>query len=159
MPRFVTDSHLYGWDVSGAQLRSVSLRCGLYTAVSLVLTIVCGILPTGVTRHNWVGFAGTAALLAVMLTVIALVRFLLAKPPLDYRTFHSIHWMMDYAPLFHAILMILALIAGIVSCFQAFTGILDVVVLILFTVAAASSLLMRKAYRILHEYTMKEHET
>ena len=158
MLRFITNSSLYGWDAPEAQIRSVRKYCALFTAVSLVLTVVCGLLPTGVARHNWVGFAGTASLVAAMLMVIAVVRFSRAKSHLDYRTFHSIHWMMDYAPLFHAILMVVALIAGIVSCFRSFTGVLDILALALFLLATASSLLMRKTYRTLHTYTVKEHE-
>lgn len=159
MPRFSSNSNLYGWDAPETQLRSVRRACVLLTAVSLALSVVCGILPTGVARHNWVGFAGTASLVALMLMIIAVIRFSMAKSHLDYRTFHSIHWMMDYAPLFHAMLMTVALIAGIVSCFQAFTGALDVLALLLFLAAAVSSLLMRKTYRSLHTYTMKEQDS
>ena len=158
MPRFIADSSLYGWDAPEAQIKSVRKYCALFTAVSLAMSIICGILPTGVARHNWVGFAGTASLVAAMLMVIAVIRFSLAKSHLDYRTFHSIHWMMDYAPLFHAILMVVALVAGIVSCFRSFTGALDILALVLFLLASASSLLMRKTYRTLHTYTVKEHE-
>ncbi len=158
MPRFIADSSLYGWDAPEAQIRSVRKYCALFTAVSLALSIVCGVLPTGVARHNWVGFAGTASLVAAMLMVIAVLRFALAKSHLDYRTFHSIHWMMDYAPLFHAMLMVVALIAGIVSCIRRFTGALDILALVLFLMAAASSLLMRRTYRTLRTYTVKEHE-
>ena len=158
MPRFVTSSSLYGCDAPEAQIRSVRKYCALFTAVSLALSIVCGILPTGVARHNWVGFAWTASLVAAMLMVIAVIRFARTKSHLDYRTFHSIHWMMDYAPLFHAMLMVVALIAGIVSCIRNFTGALDILALVLFLMAAASSLLMRKTYRTLHTYTVKEHE-
>ena len=159
MPRFVTNSSLYGWDMPENQLKPVKKACVLFAAVSLVLSIACGILPTGVARDNWVGFAGTASLVAAMLMIIAAVRFILAKSQLDYRTFHSIHWMMDYAPLFHAMLMAVALIAGVVSCFRNFTGALDIAALALFAAAAASSLLMRKTYRGVPTYTLKEQET
>ena len=159
MPRFFSNNNLYGWDAPETQLRSVRRACVLLTAVSLAFSVICGILPTGVARHNWVGFAGTASLVAVMLMIIAVIRFSLARSHLDYRTFHSIHWLMDYAPLFHAMLMTVALIAGIVSCFQAFTGALDVLALLLFLAAAVSSLLMRRAYRSLHTYTMKEQDS
>ncbi len=158
MPRFIADSSLYGWDAPEAQIQSVRKYCALFTAVSLALSVVCGLLPTGVARHNWVGFAGTASLVAAMLMVIAVIRFFRAKSHLDYRTFHSIHWMMDYAPLFHAMLMVVALVAGIVSCIRSFTGALDILALVLFLLAAASSLLMRRTYRALHTYVLKEHE-
>ena len=159
MPKFVVSSGLYGWDASKEQISTVRKRCALFAAVSLVLSVACGILPTGVSRHNWVGFAGTAALIAVMLMVIALVRFCLAKNQLDYRSFHSIHWMMDYAPLLHALLMAVALIAGIVSCIQAYSGALDLLSLAMFLAAAVSSLLFRKTYRTLHTYELRENET
>ena len=123
-----------------------------------MLSLVCGVLPTGVTRHNWVSFAGTAALVALMLEIIAVVRFSLAQSQLDYRTFHSIHWMMDYAPLFHAILMGVAFIAGIFSCIQGFTGVMDLLALLLFVLAAVSSLVLRKIYRAVPTYSLKEHE-
>ena len=156
MPKFMVSSSLYGWDAPEMKVRSVRKSCALFTAVSLVLSILAGILPTGVTRHNWVGFAGTAALLAVMLEIIAVVRFSMAKPQLDYRSFHSIHWMMDCAPLLHALLMAVALIAGIVSCIQNYTGILDLLVLFLYILAAAASLRMRRTYRALPVYAVKE---
>jgi len=158
MPRFIANGSLYGWDAPEAQIKSVRKYCALFTAVSFALPVVCGILPTGVARHNWVGFAGTASLVAAMLMLIAVLRFSLVKSHLDYRTFHSIHWMMDYAPLFHAMLMAVALAAGIISCIHAYTGAMDILALILFLLAATSSLLMRKTYRTLHTYTMKEHE-
>ena len=122
-----------------------------------MLSLVCGILPTGVTRHNWVGFAGTAALVALMLEIIAVVRFSIARSQLDYRTFHSIHWMMDYAPLFHAVLMGAAFIAGLVSCFRRFMGVLDVAALCLFILAAVSSLVGRKFYCSVPTHTVKEY--
>jgi len=159
MPKFVVSSGLYGWDASKEQISTVRKRCALFAAVSLVISIVCGVLPTGVSRHNWVGFAGTAALIAVMLMVIVLVRFCLAKEQLDYRSFHTIHWMMDYAPLLHALLMAVALIAGIVSCIQSYSGALDILALILFAAAACSSLLFRKTYKSLSVYEMKEHDS
>ena len=156
MPRLIQSNQLYGWDAPEAQIQTVKKYCALFAAASLVFSIICGILPSGVARHNWVSFAGTAAVAAVMLEIIAVVRFSLVKSHLDYRAFHSIHWMMDYAPLLHAFLMIVALIAGIVSCFQAFTGILDILSLILFLLAAVSSLLMRKTYRSLPTSTIRE---
>ena len=156
MPRFFTNSSLYGWDAPEAQLKSVKKACALFTAISIALPVVCGLLPTGVARHNWVGFAGTASLITAMLIIIAAIRFSTAKSHLDYRTFHSIHWMMDYAPLLHAILMMVAMIAGIVSCIQGFTGALDVLALMLFLAAAVSSLLIRKAYHSIPIYTLKE---
>ena len=159
MPRFITDSSLYGWDAPEAQLKSVKKVCSLFTAISLVLPVVCGLLPAGVTRHNWVSFAGTASLVTAMLMVIAVIRFSMAKTHLDYRTFHSIHWMMDYAPLFHAILMIAAMIAGIISCIRGFTGALDVLALMLFPAAAVSALLMRKTYHSIPTSTLKEQDT
>ena len=158
MPSFPITSTLYGWDAPETQLKSVKKTCALFALVSAALSIVCGVLPTGVTRDNWVSFAGTAALVALMLEIIAVVRFYFAKTQLDYRTFHSIHWMMDYAPLFHAILMGVALIAGIVSCFQQFTGALDLLAILLFALAAISSLTLRKVYRAVPTYSMKEHE-
>ena len=159
MPKFVTVSSLYGWDAPEAQIRTTRKNCALFATVSLVLSIVSGILPTGVTRSNWVGFAGTAALVAVMLEIIAVVRFITAKSQLDYRSFHSIHWMMDYAPLLHAMLMSVALVAGIVSCVQNYTGGMDLLILFLYILAAAASLLMRRTYRTLPVYTLKEQET
>ena len=158
MPRFIPNSSLYGWDAPEAQLKAVKKHCALFTAISAALSVVCGFLPTGVARHNWVGFAGTASLVAAMLMVIAVIRFSTAKSHLDYRTFHSIHWMMDGAPLAHAMLMIVAVIAGLVSCFRNFTGALDILALALFLLAAASSLLTRKVYRSLRTYTVKEDE-
>ena len=158
MPRFIANGSLYGWDAPETHIKSVRKSCALFTAGSFALPVVCGILPTGGTRHNWVGFAGTASLVTAMLMVIAVIRFSLVKSHLDYRTFHSIHWMMDYAPLFHAMLMATAVAAGIISYIQDFTGAMDILALILFLLAAASSLLMRKTYRTLHTYTVKEHE-
>ena len=159
MPKFTAGSGLYGWDAPEARIRTVRKYCVLFVAVSLVLSVVSGILPAGVTRHNWVGFAGTAALLAVMLEIIASARFAVAKSQLDYRSFHSIHWMMDYAPLLHAMLMSVALVAGIVSCVQNYTGGMDPLILFLYILAAAASLLMRRTYRTLPVYTLKEQET
>ena len=159
MPKFTAGSSLYGWDAPETKIRSVRKSCALYTAAVLILSIVSGLLPTGVTRHNWVGFAGTAALAAVMLEMIAVVRFWAAKSQMDYRSFHSIHWMMDYAPLLHAMLMAIALIAGIVSCIQNYTGETDILVLFLYILAAAASLMTRRTYRVLPTYTIKEQET
>ena len=158
MPRFIADSKVYGWDAPEARLRSVKKTCLLLALASLSLTVLCGLLPAGVARHTWVGFAATASLVALLSQVIAAVRFWLAKAHLDYRTFHNIHWMMDYAPLFHAILMGVALTAGIVSCFQAFTGALDLLALLLFLLAAVFSLVFRKVYRSVPTYSLKEHE-
>ena len=158
MPRFVTDSKLYGWDAPESRLRSARRTCAAFAAASLVLTVIPGLIPCGVARHSWVGFAGTASLIAVMLEIIAVVRFSVAKPGLDYRTFHSIHWMMDYAPLLHAMLMAVALVAGIVSCFQQFTGAPDLLALLLFALSAVSSLVLRRIYRAIPTYSVKEHE-
>ena len=158
MPRFIENSCLYGWDAPKEQLKSVKRYCLLFAGISAVLSLVCGVLPTGVTRHNWVSFGATTALVALMLEIIAVIRFSLARSQLDYRTFHSIHWMMDYAPLFHAVLMGIAFIAGIFSCIQAFTGALDLLALLLFALATVFSLVLRKIYRTVPTYSLKEHE-
>lgn len=158
MPRFSTHSGLYGWDVPEGRLKEVRKTCLILTAMILALTVGCGLIPTGVTRDNWVSFAGTAALLAVMLEIIAVGRFCLAKSQLDYRTFHSIHWMMDYGPLLHAMLMGVALVAGIIFCFRSFTGILDPLVLLGFAVAAAISLAMRRVYQQISTYKMASND-
>ncbi len=156
MSRFVPDGKLYGWDTPALRLQAVRQTCALFAGISLILSIFFGCLPTGVARDKWVSFGGTAALLALMLMLIALVRFCLVRSQLDYRTFHSIHIMMDYAPLFHCILMTLALAAGIISCIRAYTGPLDLLALLLTALAAGSSWLFRRAYRSLPVYTMRE---
>lgn len=158
MPRFMVNSNLYGWDASESQLKSVRKACCGFAGISLVLTVVPGLLRCGVARHSWVGFAATAALVAVMLEIIAVFRFALTRSHLDYRTFHSIHWMMDYASLFHAILMMTALAAGVVSCIQGFTGVLDLLAVILFLLSAVSSLTLHRIYRSVPTYSVKEHE-
>ena len=156
MPRFDTHSGLYGWDAPERRIKEVRKQCLILTGISLILSLGCGLLPTGVARHNWVGFAGTAALVAVLLEIVAVGRFCSAKSQLDYRSFHSIHWMMDYAPLMHIMLMGVAFAAGIISCIQGFTGVMDILCLAGFLLSGAASLMLRKAYRTIPVYKMDE---
>ena len=149
-------SGLYGWDATPERLSRERKRCILLTACSAALTVACGLIPTAVTRHNWVSFAGTAALVAVLLEIAAVGRFCVTKTQLDYRTFHSIHWMMDYGPLLHMMLMAVALISGIVSCIQGFGGILDLAALVGFALAGISSWFLRKGYQTIPTYQLKE---
>ena len=156
MPRFDTHSGLYGWDAPESRIKEVRKQCLILTGISLALSIGCGLLPTGVARYKWVGFAGTAALVAVLLEIVAVGRFCTAKSQLDYRTFHSIHWMMDYGPLLHAMLMGVAFAAGVISCVQGFSGAMDIVCLAGFLLAATASLMLRKAYKTIPVYKLDE---
>ena len=74
MPRFIVDQKLYGWDGPERQLKRTGNALALLAAGNLLLSVLLGVIPTGVTRHNWVSFAATLALLALLAELIAAVR-------------------------------------------------------------------------------------
>lgn len=135
-----------GWDADETKLRSVKGACMALTLVNMALSLGCGMIPTGVTRHNWVSFAATLALVALMAQVIAAVRFGLAKPMLDPRSFSSIHQMMRWPAQCHILLMTIAFIAGCHSCVTAFAGLTDILVMLSFLLSAGGSFALMKIY-------------
>ena len=146
MPHWMVDSKFYGWDLPDKALLRSKNRLLLLGILNAVISLLCGIISTGVNRHPWVGFAATAALMALMMEVIAAVRFRMAKTMLNRHTFDSVHHMMRWSAQCHMTLMAVALIAGIVSCIQAFDGILDLVVLAGFIFCFACSFLFLTDY-------------
>ncbi len=155
MPRFVMDSKLYGWDMPAKELLRAKNRLCLLSGLNVVISVVCGVTPTQVTRFGWVGFAASAALVALMLEIIAAVRFRIAQALLDKCSFDSLHQLMIWPAQCHILLMSVALAAGSVSCFQSFGGALDVIVLLGFGVCLASSLLFIRAYRRIPTHHME----
>ena len=155
MPRFMVDSNWYGWDGPENVTNRVKNRCLALSLANAVISFTCGVVSTGVTRHNWVGFAATAALIALMMEIIGAVRFRRAPHVTDKRTFDSIHQMMRWSAQCHMILMALAFAAGAVSCFQAFGGIPDLLILSGFAASFACSWFFLRAYSALPTYSIK----
>lgn len=158
MPRFEADTRLYGWDMPQDALRREKNRFLLLCGVNAAISLACGLIPTGVTRHNWVGFAATAALIALMMAIIAAARFRMAKPLLDRRGFDGVHHMMLWSAQCHMALTLVAFIAGVISCFQSFTGILDLVILLGFAGSFACSFLFHRAYARIPTHSIKAPE-
>ena len=158
MPRFAVDTKLYGWDMPEQALKREKNTFLLLSLLNTALSIACGVISTGVTRHNWVGFAATAALIALMMAVIGAARFRVAKALLDKRGFDSIHHMMRWSAQCHMVLMAVAFGAGVVSCFQSFSGILDLVILLGFVLSFACSFLFLWRYDRIPTHSMKAPE-
>ena len=158
MPRFMVDTKLYGWDMPEQALRREKNILLLLSLLNVALSIACGVIPTGVTRHNWVSFAATAALIALMMEVIGAVRFRMAKSMLDKRGFDSVDHMVVWSAQCHLVLMAVAFIAGIVSCFQAFGGAKDILILLGFIACFACSLILLRIYQDIPKYSMKAPE-
>ena len=158
MPRFMVDTKLYGWDMPEQALRREKNTFLALSLLNAAMSIACGVIPTGVTRHNWVSFAATAALIALMMEVIGAARFRIAKSMLDKRGFDSIHHMMRWSAQCHMLLMAAAFAAGVVSCFQAFSGILDLAILLGFALSFACSFLLLRRYDRIPTHSMTTHE-
>lgn len=158
MPRFIVDQKLYGWDGPERQLKRTGNALALLAAGNLLLSVLLGVIPTGVTRHNWVSFAATLALLALLAELIAAVRFRMVRHALDKRSFDSIHQTLRWSAQCHLLLMAMALAAGVVSCAQAFSGAPDLVVVLGFCLSLAGSLLFLRIYSQLRTYDMKAPE-
>ena len=152
---FIADQKLYGWDGPEARLKRTGNLLTLLSAGNLLLSVALGLIVTGVTRHNWVSFAATAALIALLAEIIAAVRFRMARHALDKRSFDGIHHMMRWSAQCHLLLMGVALAAGIVSCVQAFGGIPDLLVLLGFCLSFGGSLLFLRVYGQLRTFDMK----
>ncbi len=158
MPRFIVDTKLYGWDLPEEKLRQIKNRILLLSVLNAVVSVACGIVSTPVTRHNWVSFAATAALIALMMEVIGAARFRMTKSMLDKRGFDSVHNMMRWSAQCHMALMAVAFAAGVVSCFQSFGGILDLVILLGFVLSFACSFLLLRRYDRILTHSMKAPE-
>lgn len=158
MPRFMVDTKLYGWDMPEQALRREKNTFLALSLLNAAMSIACGVIPTGVTRHNWVSFAATAALIALMMEVIGAARFRIAKSMLDKRGFDSIHNMVRWSAQCHMALMAVAFAAGVVSCFQSFSGILDLAILLGFALSFACSFLLLRRYDRIPTHSMTAHE-
>ena len=158
MPRFIVDTKLYGWDMPEQALRREKNVFLVLSLLNAAISIACGVISTGVTRHSWVSFAATAALIALMMEVIGAVRFRAAKALLDKRSFDSIHHMMRWSAQCHMLLMAAAFAAGVVSCFQSFGGILDIVILLGFALSFACSFLLLRRYDRIPTHSMTAYE-
>lgn len=152
------DNRLYGWDMPEQALVQKKNRILFLSVLNAAVSVFCGIVSTNVTRHNWVSFAATAALIGLMTEVIGAVRFRVAKSMLDKRGFDSVDHMVAWSAQCHMVLMAVAFIAGIVSCFQAFGGVPDIVILLGFTVSFACSLFLLRIYRSIPTHSMKAPE-
>ncbi len=158
MPRFMVDTKLYGWDMPEQALRREKNTFLALSLLNAAMSIACGVIATGVTRHNWVSFAATAALIALMMEVIGAARFRIAKSMLDKRGFDSIHNMVRWSAQCHMALMAVAFAAGVVSCFQSFSGILDLAILLGFALSFACSFLLLRRYDRIPTHSMTAHE-
>ncbi|MBQ9326540.1 MAG: hypothetical protein IJ246_12330 [Clostridia bacterium] len=158
MPRFMVDTKLYGWDASEQTLLQKKNRILLLSIGNIVISLVCGLVSTNVTRHSWVGFAATAALIALMMEVIGAVRFRSAKVMLDKRGFDSVQHMLTWSAQCHMVLMAVAWIAGMLSCFQAFGGVLDILILLGFMLSLACSFFLLRTYQSIPTHSMKAPE-
>lgn len=158
MPRFIVDTKLYGWDMPEQKLGQIKNRILLLAVLNAVVSVACGIVSTPVTRHNWVSFAATAALIALMMEVIGAVRFRMAKSMLDKRGFDSIDHMVTWPAQCHLVLMAVAFIAGIVSCFQDFGGTKDILILLGFLACFTCSLFLLRSYKSIPTHSMKAPE-
>ena len=154
MPRFMVNTKWYGWNVREGEKRRAGKRMLLFTLLNLVLSLLCGLVPTGVTRHNWVSFAATAALIALAVELIGVVRFLRARDQMDQRTFQGIDNFIRVACVFHMILTGVAVAAAVVSCIQQFSGLLDILVLLGLAATGLCSFLTFRMYRALPTFEM-----
>mgnify|MGYP007056185585 CR=1 FL=1 len=155
MPRFIVDTKLYGWDLPEQALRQMKNRILLLAVLNAVVSVACGLVSTPVTRHNYVSFAATAALIALMMEVIGAARFRMAKSMLDKRGFDSVDHMVVWSAQCHLALMAVAFAAGIVSCFQGFGGAKDLLVLLGLIVSFACSLFLLRSYRSIPTHSLK----
>ena len=158
MPRFIVDTKLYGWDLPEQALRQMKNRILLLAVLNAVVSVACGLVSTPVTRHNWVSFAAMAALIALMMEVIGAARFRMAKSMLDKRGFDSVDHMVVWSAQCHLVLMAVAFLAGIVSCFQDFGGAKDLLVLLGLIVSFACSLFLLRSYRSIPTHSLKAPE-
>ena len=158
MPRFITNTKWYGWSASEGEIRQTKLRLLTLVGINLVISVACGLIPTGVTRHNWVSFAATAALVALAAEIIGVIRFYRAKEQMYQREFEAIDHFIRLPCLLHMMLLIVAEIAAIVSCIQNWTGWLDALLLILLASTGVCSFLVYKLYRALPTFEMKQPE-
>lgn len=158
MARFITNTKWYGWQAPEGVLRQARLRLLLLACINLAVSIACGLIPTGVTRHNWVSFAATAALVALAAEIIGVVRFYRAKEHMYQREFEAIDHFIRLPCLLHMLLMAVAFIAAIVSCVRNWTGVLDAVLLFLLLGTGLCSYLVYKQYRALPTFEMKQPE-
>lgn len=156
MPRFDPNTNWYGWSAPEAELRRAKRRILALTALNAVLSVLCGVCPTGVTRSNWVGFAATAALAALMVEIIGAARFCMAKETLSSQQFHGIHRMLKWGALYHLLLMVIAVAAGVIACIRDFTGPLDVLAVAGMALTALCSLAVRRAYGRIPTYEAQD---
>lgn len=158
MPRFITNTKWYGWKAPEGEIRQTKLRLLFLVGINLLISVACGAIPTGVTRHNWVSFAATAALVALAAEIIGAVRFYRAKSQMYQREFEGVDHFIRLSCLLHMMLTAVAVIAAIVSCVQNWTGWLDALLLLLLFSTGACSFLVYKLYRALPTFEMKQPE-
>ena len=158
MPRFITNTNWYGWSAPESEIRQTKQRLLLIVMVNLVVSIACGVIPTGVTRHNWVSFAATAALVALAAEIVGVVRFYRAKEHMYQREFEGIDHFIRLPCILHMLLTLVAFIAAIVSCIRNWTGPLDALLLLLLSGTGVCSYFVYKLYRALPVFEMKQPE-
>ena len=158
MPRFITNTKWYGWSAPETELRQTKKRLVFLVKINWVISIACGLIPTGVTRHNWVSFAATAALVALAAEIIGVIRFYRAKEHMYQREFEAVDHFIRLPCILHMLLALVAVIAAIVSCVQNWTGWLDALLLVFLLGTGVCSLLVYKLYRALPTFEMKQPE-
>ena len=156
MPRFETDTNWFGWNAPERSVMSAKRRILLLTMVNLMLSILCGLVPTGVTRDKWVSFAATAALVALMLEIIGAVKFYITKNQISRREFQTLYVMLRWASGIHMALTLVAVIAAVVSCVRSWTGIADLLVTAGLLLTGLCSFLVRQNYIALPAFEMED---
>lgn len=130
MPRLIADTKWYGWNAPEGAIARTKKRLPLWAGLNAALSLLCGLIPTGVTRQRWVAFAATAALVALAAQIVGIARFCRAKGTMDRRAFEGIDHFIRVPCLFHMILTGVAVIAAAVSCVVSWTGVLDALTLL-----------------------------
>ena len=152
MAGFDPNPNWYGWSAPETELTRAKRTVLSLSAVNAVISVLTGVCPTGVTRDNWVGFAATAALVALMVEIIGAARFRMAKETLSAQQFHGVHRMLSWGALYHLLLMTAATLAGAIACVRDFTGPLDLLAVAGMALTALCSLAVRRIYRAIPTY-------
>ncbi|MBR1585516.1 MAG: hypothetical protein IJ662_08260 [Clostridia bacterium] len=155
MPRFMTNTKWYGWNAPENAIKQTKRQMLALSVLNAVVSLACGLIPTGVTRHNWVSFAATAALVALAAEIIGIVRFYRAKGQMYQREFEGIDHFIRLPCILHMMLTLVAVIAAVVSCIRNWTGWLDALLLILLASTGVCSFLVYKLYRALPTFEME----
>lgn len=137
--RYVYIGNWHLWDVPEERLKSVKRLMALSTVLATAIFLIGALIPSPLTWNRYVGLATGLGLAAVLLEIVGVIQFCVAKPRLPRQYFGDINTKLKLAPLAHVILLAFATAASVAAMIGSPVTFRDALVPICFLASALAA--------------------